>query len=377
MAQQHHANLRHPIHDNDLLKMKRPRIKIDENIPFIKGRLDSVADVEYLSQDLFTNDIAKDADALIVRTRTACNENLLKDSPVSLVVTATIGTDHIDSDYCRSKGITVMNSPGCNAPGVAQYVWSSILRLGFRPGKDKLGIVGYGNVGSIVADWGELTGTEVLVSDPPKSLEAIREGKEWISKNRMSEGSIREASLKEILEECDVVTLHTPLTRHGENATFHLIGKEELKLMKPGAILVNASRGPVVDTQALKEAIKKKKIKAVIDTWEGEPMIDKELLALTSIATPHIAGYSRQGKERATRMAIEAVNHIFEIGGDISGLTGNYQPPATITEKEIEASYNPFDDDRALRTNPDSFEQLRHDYQYREEPATDNEANPQ
>lgn len=347
--------------------MKRPKIKIDENIPYIKGRLEKVTDVKYLDQNLFTKATVKDADALIVRTRTNCDESLLKDSGISLIVTATIGTDHIDSDYCNKERIAVMNSPGCNAPGVAQYVWSSILRLGFQPGKDKIGVIGYGNVGSIVADWGRLLGTEVLVSDPPKSRLAIEEGKSLISTVGESSGFIREASLKEILEECDVVTLHTPLTKNGEDATFHLIGKEELRLMKPGAMLVNAARGPVIDSQALKIFLKEKKIRAVLDTWEGEPKIDKELLSLTSVATPHIAGYSRQGKERATRMAIEAVNLFFGIDGDTSDLTGNYQSPLELKARDITSSYNPFDDDRALRENPEKFEELRHDYHYREE----------
>ena len=347
--------------------MKRPKIKIDENIPYIKGRLEKVADVEYLDQNLFTDATVKDADALIVRTRTSCNESLLKDSAVSLVVTATIGTDHIDLDYCHGKGIAVRNSPGCNAPGVAQYVWSSILRMGFRPGKDRLGVIGYGNVGSIVADWGRLWGTEVLVSDPPKSRKAQEEGRSLIIPDHTSPGFIREAALKEILEECDVVTLHTPLTKEGRDATFHLIGEEELKMMKPGAILVNAARGPVTDSIALKKFLKEKKIRAVLDTWEGEPEIDKELLYLPTIATPHIAGYSRQGKERAPRMAIEAVNQFFGIEGDTSGLSGNYLPPLDLKAEDITSSYNPFHDERALRNNPDEFEQLRHYYLYREE----------
>lgn len=344
----------------------RPRLKIDKNIPYIKNRLEDVADVDYLDQHDFTKESVKDADALIVRTRTLCDAYLLEDSDVRLVVTATIGTDHIDLNYCRENGIEVHNSPGCNAPGVAQYVWSSILHLGFCPGKDKIGVVGYGNVGSIVADWGRQTGTEVLVSDPPKSRKALDEGKRMIQEKK-GEADIREASLTEILRECDVITLHTPLIKEGNDPTYHLIGEKELNLMKPGAILVNAARGPVVDSKALKEALKEKRIRAVIDTWEGEPEIDRELLELTSIATPHIAGYSRQGKERATRMAIEAVNQFFRTDGDTCGLTGNYEPPLKLTPEEIMESYNPYEDDCMLRDNPAAFEQLRHDYKYREE----------
>lgn len=346
--------------------MKKPLIKIDENIPYIKGRLESVANVEYLNQDNLTKKSVADADALIIRTRTICNESLLENSNVKLIVTATIGTDHIDLDYCNKKGIAVKNSPGCNAPGVAQYVWSSILHLGFRPGIDKIGVVGYGNVGSIVADWGRLTKTEVLVSDPPKSREAGLEGRTWLPTGDKNH-SLREASLEEILRECDVITLHTPLTKEGPDATFHLIGADELKLIKPGAILVNASRGPVVDSKALKEALREKRIRAVIDTWEGEPVLDAELLSLTHIATPHIAGYSRQGKERATRMSVEAVNDFFGIKGDTSRLETDYTPHLTLTPEEIKSSYNPFEDDSLLREQPENFEKLRHDYNYREE----------
>lgn len=352
--------------------MKRPKIKIDENIPYIKGRLEEVADVEYLNQESFTKERIKDADALIIRTRTVCDRQLLEDTSVKQIVTATIGTDHIDTDYCRKTGIRVDNCPGCNAPGVAQYVWSSLLHCGFRPGKDKLGIIGYGNVGSIVAEWGLLLGTDILVNDPPKA----KETGDFI-KNRSEK--IREASLEDIISECDAVTVHTPLTKDGDYPTFHLLG-ENLKLLKRGAIVVNAARGPVVDKEILTNLLKSreegerekeresaKEIKTIIDTWEGEPEISIDLLERTEIATPHIAGYSRQGKERATRMSIEAVNDFFNISGDTTGLTGVYLTPQGLTTEKIMASYNPYNDDRNLRKHPEEFEKLRHDYNYREE----------
>ncbi|MDE6027738.1 MAG: 4-phosphoerythronate dehydrogenase, partial [Muribaculaceae bacterium] len=319
--------------------MRKPVIKIDENIPFIKGRLEEEADVEYLDQNAFTPQSVKDADGIIVRTRTRCGEALLKDSAVSFVATATIGTDHIDLPYCEGKGIEVCNSPGCNAPGVAQYVWSSLLNLGFRPGIDRLGVIGYGNVGGIVADWGERLNTEVLVSDPPKSRDAKREGRKLFEDAESS--LVREASLEEILKECDAITLHTPLTKDGDYPTFHMIGHREVSLMKPGAILINAARGPVTDSEALKKALKSGKIRAVIDTWENEPELDTELLELVTIATPHIAGYSRQGKERATRMVIEAANRYFGINGDFTGLTGAYLRPKNLSATSILSSYNP------------------------------------
>ena len=348
----------------------KPRILIDRNIPYISGRLENVAHPVYLSQEEFTPESVRNADAIIVRTRTRCDRTLLEDSNVRLIVTATIGTDHIDLDYCREKGIEVRNCPGCNAPGVAQYVWSSILRLGFDPEKQKIGIVGCGNVGTIVTRWGLMLGSEILVSDPPKAKEAM--GKEWLPRFAASD-NIREASLPEILRECDVVTIHTPLTSSAQYPTHHLINSHNLHLLKPGAILVNAARGEVVDNEALSAWVADRKrngedIKTVIDTWEGEPAIDRSLLALTSIATPHIAGYSAEGKQRATRMAIEAINEFYGIEGDTTGLEGEYKVPETISRKEIIDSYDPFTDDADLKNNPEGFESLRHHYNYRHEP---------
>ena len=332
----------------------------------MEGRPEKEADVEYLDQEDITPEKVKEADAIVVRTRTLCNQALLDGSKVKLVVTATIGTDHIDLPYCQEKGIIVRNSPGCNAPGVAQYVWSALLRQGFTPGRDKLGLIGYGNVGKIVADWAQLLGCEVLVSDPPLAKVAAGNNSAWLPVND-GKGNIREASLEEILTECDAITLHTPLTHNGEYPTYHLIGEKELNLMKPGAIIVNAARGPVVDSKALKKALKENKVRAIIDTWEDEPDIDSELMELTLYSTPHIAGYSRQGKERATRMAIEALNEHLGLKIDTSGLTGAYRSPGRLDKETIIASYDPANDTQDLRANPSSFEELRHNYNYREE----------
>lgn len=349
------------------MTLLRPKIRIDENIPYMRGRLEDAADVIYADQNDFSPESVKECDALIVRTRTKCDSSLLDDTKVKVVATATIGTDHIDLQYCREKGIKLENAPGCNAPGVAQYVWSCILHLGFNPKRGKIGIIGCGNVGSLIAEWGLLLGCEILVSDPPKSQAAEATGTRWLPSVKAGKGTIREAELEEILKECDVVTLHTPLTFEGEHATFHLIGKEELDKMKPGVILVNAARGPVVDNKDLKEALQNGCIQAVLDTWEKEPTLDPELLDKTAIATPHIAGYSRQGKERATRMTIEAMERFFGFKAHTEGLTGKYRLPDQLTEETIIKSYNPYTDDAALRNEPGSFETLRHDYHYREE----------
>ncbi len=333
---------------------KRPRIIVDDNIPFIKGRLEPFADTVYADQFGFTPELVRDADAMVIRTRTRCDENLLKGSKVKIIATATIGMDQFDLGWCRDNGITCRNSPGCNAPGVAQYVWSALLRSGFDPERHTLGVVGCGNVGSIVADWGRRLGADVLVNDPPKAAAGA--------------SLPGHAELPELLREADAVTLHTPLTRDGEWPSFHLIGEAALALMKPGALLVNAARGPVADNAALRRAVASGHIRAVIDTWEGEPKLDKELLSLLKYGTFHIAGYSLEGKQRATRMVLEAIGEHFGFAPDLSGLEGPYKAPARISAKAILDSYNPISDTLQLKADPDAFDTLRANYSFRREP---------
>ena len=315
--------------------MKRPKIVIDADIPFIRGRLEPWADTLYVDQFGFTPENVADADAMIIRTRTRCNRDLLEGSAVKLIATATIGMDQFDLDWCRGAGIECVNAPGCNAPGVAQYVWSVLLRSGFDPKRMTLGVVGHGNVGSIVADWGRRLGARVLVSDPPKR----------------DAGTLGcdDTPLDTILKEADAVTLHVPMTRAGEYPTHHLIGERELALMRPGARLVNAARGPVVDNAAWRKAVAEGRVRAFVDTWEGEPDLDRELLRLAEVATFHIAGYSTEGKQRATRMALEAVGRRFGWDIDLSGLAGAYVCPG-LTERKIIA-----------------FDTLRRDYVFRPE----------
>lgn len=331
---------------------------VDNKIPFLKGRLEPLGDVLYTAPGAFTPALVADADAIIIRTRTHADEALLEGSKVSLVATATIGTDHIDIPWCESHGKEVANAAGCNAPGVAQWVWSSLLRNGFDPARHTLGVVGKGNVGSIVADWGRRLGYRVIVCDPPRARRRL-DGEQYLP-------------LQDVLKEADAVTLHTPLTAEGEDATFHLIGERELSMMKPGSILLNAARGPVADNAALTEWLKAGKGKAFLDVWEDEGNISRELLDLVEVGTPHIAGYSRQGKERATRMALEAVERHFGVEVDTSMLEGDYVAPAgSISAEVIVGSYDPAVDTARLREHPELFEQLRGDYDYRDEPSFD------
>lgn len=341
----------HRIPNSDIDSMK---IIADRNIPFLQGRLEAAGiETEYVDQFGFTPENVSDADALLIRTRTRINENLLRGSRVKLVATATIGMDQIDLDFTRKAGIDVRNSPGCNAPAVAQYVWSSLLRLGMKPGKDRIGVVGKGNVGGIVVEWGRALGFEMLVCDPPRQRAGLRD-EEYIP-------------LKELLGNVDAVTFHTPLTRSGEDMTYHLCSTPELDLLKDGATLINAARGEVVDNKALKREVVAGRLKAVIDTWEGEPNLDRELLEKVEYGTYHIAGYSRQGKERATRMVLEALEDKFGLELDKSGLEGRYRMPEHLTAGGIMASFDPMATTDELRSNPEGFDRLRNNYNLREE----------
>lgn len=334
---------------------RKIKIIADSRIPFLRGRLDTVADMVYSDPERIDASLVKDADALIVRTRTRCDRSLLEGSSVRLVSTATIGTDHIDTDWCEENGITVRNATGCNAPGVAQYVWSGLLRNGFDPKKDTIGVVGYGHIGSIVADWGRKLGCRVLICDPPRKDAGYKD--------------CMYLPLQHIMNEADAVTLHTPLTKNGSYPTFHLIGAGELDMLKRGAILINAARGGVVDDKAWEAHLAEGRTKAIIDTWEGEPEINRDLLSRATIATPHIAGYSLEGKQRATRMALESIEDFFGVTADKSGLESNYTTPETVATESICISYNPFADTEKLRKAPGEFESLRSSYDYRKEPA--------
>ena len=330
------------------------KIIVDNAIPYIHGRFPENVDVVYMSGKEITKEIVRDADVLIVRTRTKCGEDLLKDSKIRLVVTATIGTDHIDMDWCETNGIKVRNAPGCNAPGVAQYVFSSLFKSGFNQDKDILGIVGYGHVGSIVADWAQKMEIRTMISDAPREEAGYKD--------------VNYQTLEAILKTCKAITLHVPLTTSGKYPTQGMVGEKEFELMQPGSILINSSRGGVVEENQLKNYIKEKGIKAVVDVWENEPAIDEELVNLALISTPHIAGYSSQGKMRATRMTLEALNEELGIETDLTGLECKPDKSIKINRDVITASYNPLTDSKNLLRDVSSFEKLRNEYNYRSEP---------
>jgi erythronate-4-phosphate dehydrogenase len=335
------------------------KVIVDNKIPYIKGNIEKIADeVIYLPGHAFTKEEVKDADALIVRTRTLCNAELLEGSCVKFIATATIGFDHIDTAYCREAGIAWTNCPGCNAGSVEQYVHASLLLLkhhkGLDLGKATLGIVGVGHVGKRVQRMAEALGMRVLLNDPP----------------REDNGEKGFVSLQTIAEECDVITFHTPLNREGKYRTFHLADEAFFGNLKQTPYLINSSRGEVVSTEALLAALETGQIKdAVVDTWEGEPDISLELLRKVFVGTPHIAGYSADGKANATRMSLEALCQYFGKTAEF-GIVPPALPEKTYSENPEEAYlelYNPMDDSLRLKENPEKFEWFRGNYPLRRE----------
>jgi erythronate-4-phosphate dehydrogenase len=348
------------------------RVVADHRIPFLEGALEPVARVEYLPGSEIRKKHLVDADALIIRTRTECDKELLEGTSVKFIASATIGYDHINVDYCRDAGIGWANAPGCNSSSVRQYMVSVLLHLAHQRNFDLenrcLGIIGVGNVGSKVARAARALGMKVLLNDPPR---ARREGEEAF------------VSLDRIMRESDVVTLHVPLNRGGQDNTYHLADEAFIKKLKPGAILVNTSRGSVVRQESLVAAIRNGKISAaVLDVFEGEPRVNGELLDLLTLATPHIAGYSLDGKANGTGMAVRAVSRFFGLGLD------DWQPgelpvperpvlhgdPSAMGRQELlwelyRQTYDVSVDDRRLRNDPEAFEQQRGTYPFRREPV--------
>ena len=342
---------------------KRLKIVADKAIPFLEGVFDPYADMIYLPGDKIGPEDVRDADVLMVRTRTKCNADLLEGSKVKFIATATIGTDHIDFPYCDSKGIVVRNAPGCNAGGVMEYVFSALYGLASRKSislqGNTIGIIGVGHVGSLIERMGRALGFKILKCDPPRAE---------------AEGSFGFCDLEYLLQNSQIVTLHVPL----DETTRGMANSEFFSLMQPGAFFINAARGEVVCDDALKAAIPKLG-PVIIDTWNHEPDIDLDLMDKVAIATPHIAGYSYQGKQNGTAAAVRAVAHYF-------GITELYEffPKTDLPENEavkldlkglnqgeiasvLQYNYPIFTDDFMLRLNPENFDKLRSEYNYRRE----------
>ena len=271
-------------------------IVIDKNIPFGESVFSTLGDVTPLETVDIQAAAVRNADLLVIRSETKVNAALLDASPVRFVGTATIGTDHVDTEYLEARGIGFASAPGCNANSVAEYIAAALLtlseRLDFSLAGKSLGIIGIGNIGSKVVRVGQALGMEVLQNDPPLARQT---------------GESRFLPLDALME-ADIITLHVPLNRAGPDATYHFFDAARIGAMKPGSILINASRGAVVETASIRKALAGKHLaSAVLDVWEKEPAINTELLSLVTLGTAHVAGYSLDGKVNAVRMIYHAL----------------------------------------------------------------------
>ncbi len=348
------------------------KIVADNKIPFLKGVLEPYAEIVYLPTSEITNENVTDADALLIRTRTKCNSKLLTGTNIKFIATATIGFDHIDTSYCELNHIKWINAPGCNSSSVMQYFASALLTLASKKNISlpnmTIGLVGVGNVGKKVAHLSGLLGLKVLLNDPPRERK---------------EGNEKFVSLEELMSRSNVITFHVPLIKEGIDKTFHFADEAFFSKLNERIIFFNTSRGEVVDTSALKNAIEKKIISAsVLDVWENEPNIDQELLYMVDISTPHIAGYSADGKANGTAICIKALSSFFNLGIKDDWYPPSIPPPNIQNELIIEcagksdqeilseiilSTYDVLKDDDALRKSIDTFEKQRNEYPVRRE----------
>jgi erythronate-4-phosphate dehydrogenase len=346
------------------------RIIADDKIPFLQGALEPYADITYLPGKLITKERIKETDALIVRTRTKCTEDLLKGSKVSFIGTATIGFDHIDTRYCDNHNIKWTNAPGCNSSSVQQYIAAALLKMAgdfqFRLRDKTIGIVGVGNVGTKVAKLVKILGMKVLLNDPPR---ARKEGEKLF------------VDLDTLLKESDIITIHVPLNIVGEDKTYHLINDRLLHKMKKGGWLINSSRGEVAETSALKRSLCTSKFGGtILDVWENEPDLDHELLDKAFIATPHIAGYSTDGKANGTSMIVNALGAFFKLPvknwypeiipqphNPVITINAKNKDPEDVIREAVFQTYSILEDDSKLRFSPSDFEKQRGDYPVRRE----------
>lgn len=337
------------------------KILIDKYIPYLQGAFDNVAEVYYIAHNEFTPERVKSADALIVRTRTKCNKQLLEGSNVKFIASATIGYDHIDGKYCDENGIKWTNAPGCNALSVAQYVASALCFLSkknkFSLFDKTIGIVGVGAVGSKIEKLAKSFGMKVLLNDPPRARK---------------EGNLDFVRLKDICEQADIITFHPLLNIDGDDKTYHLADKLFFNSLKKKPIIINASRGEIIESKALISAINLGLIAdLILDCWEDEPNISPYLLEKCAIATPHIAGYSADGKSNAAAQSVRSVSRFFNLGLDKWKPKDIPSIPCISTTDDYDFFLQTYDiekDSMLLKSSPDTFEQQRSFYPFRREP---------
>lgn len=366
------------------------KVLIDDKIPYIREAAARLfGDVSYAPGAGFSQSEAlRDADALIIRTRTRCNRALLEHTAVKFIATATIGYDHIDTAYLAQAGIQWTNCPGCNAASVGQYVRNALLLIcqkrGITPSSLRVGIVGWGHVGKQVDKALQAAGFHTLLNDPPlQEANQANRSNQSDQPNRPNQPNQPNlpnpefVSLDDLARECDVITFHTPLTAQGAHPTLHLADATFFRSLRRQPVIINAARGGVVDEHALLSACADGLVSdMIIDTWEGEPHINPHLLGAAFIATPHVAGYSADGKSNATRMALRAVCHHFNISipdeNEFLRLTAapplppDMQPTGDPVADQL-LLYNPLHDSQRLKANPSAFEQQRGNYPLRRE----------
>jgi erythronate-4-phosphate dehydrogenase len=351
-------------------------IVADENIPYAREAFGLLGDVTTAPGRSMDRDLLRDADLLFVRSITKVNAALLDGTKVQFVGTATIGEDHVDKTYLAERRIGFSSAPGCNANSVGEYLAAALLVLaesrGFQLRDRRLGIIGHGNVGKRVEQKARALGVDCVLNDPPLERET---------------GDSKYRPLDEIFD-CQIITAHVPLTKRGADPTYHLLDAAFFERVKTGAIIINTSRGSVVDGKALRAALESGKVGAsVLDVWEGEPNIDLDLLANLALATPHIAGYSFDGKVNGTRQVYEAAcrhlgieptwdpaPHLPEPDCPEVTVDGAL-PPQQALLNAISAVYDIRNDDRAMRgiilkapgQRAGYFDQLRKEYPQRRE----------
>jgi len=348
------------------------KIVADENIILASEAFSSLGNVFLLPGRKITNKEVIDADILLVRSVTKVDKNLLNNSKVKFVGTATIGRDHIDQEYLTSQGIFFTDAAGCNADAVAEYVFTSLFEIAsekqFILSEKSIGIIGVGNIGGRVSKLASSLGMKILKNDPP--LKRLTKREDYIE-------------VDEILE-CDIITLHVPLNMDGNDKTFHLFDHQKLEKLKEDTILINASRGAVINNKALLEIKNKNNLYTVLDVWENEPNINNDLLQKTNIATPHIAGYSYEGKVNGTVMLYHALcNFLNEkqewkpVFPKVTEKTikVNFQDETNSLQKLFSVIYRIKNDDKQLRNilgmleneRGKYFDKLRKNYQLRRE----------
>ncbi|MBD1390282.1 4-phosphoerythronate dehydrogenase [Neiella sp. HB171785] len=347
------------------------RILADENMPYVEELFSPFGEVIRAPGRDIGADMLVDVDVLLVRSVTKVNAELLrKANKLHFVGTATIGTDHIDQQFLSDKGIAFTNAPGCNAYAVCDYVLSCLLLIAERRQLTlaglTMGVVGIGNIGKRLLPRLQALGLQVLVNDPPRAA---------------AEPDFQSTPLNQLLQQADIVTFHVPLQRDGEHPTFHLIGPSQLELLKPNAIIINACRGEVIDNHALLQHMATHpQLSVVLDVWENEPNPNQDLLRAVDIATPHIAGYSQEGKAFGTSIVYD---HWANLHGhapadvqallpppDLAAMILAGAPKQSILKQLVQAVYDVRNDDERMRqavNQAEYFDRLRKTYPLRRE----------